>query len=173
MLRVLVCQNCGRSFEAKRSDAKWCAECKPVMGAQRFKAFEQRTSHSCSDCGKTVTRKSTRCLSCAQKLHFGAASQSWKTGKHRRTRDGYIEVRVAPGNAGRVLEHRYIWEQAHGPLPKNWVVHHLNGIKDDNRLENLVGMSRSHHGPRAHIDPSEYEARIRYLEARVRELEGS
>ncbi|MCH8162118.1 MAG: HNH endonuclease [Chloroflexi bacterium] len=65
------------------------------------------------------------------------------------------------------LEHIVIWEAANGPIPDKWVIHHLNGTKDDNRLENLVAMPRSHHGPRAHIDPSDYEARIRELENRA------
>ena len=34
-------------------------------------------------------------------------------------------------------EHRYVWTQAHGEIPKGMVIHHINGIKTDNRLENL------------------------------------
>ena len=98
----------------------------------------------------------------------GRNHHSWKGGRHVRSRDGYIELNI---DGARVLEHRHVWEAANGPIPKGHVVHHLNGIKDDNRLENLVGMARSHHGPRAHIDPGVYEARIRDLEARLRELE--
>ena len=70
-------------------------------------------------------------------------------------------------------EHIKVWEDHHGPLPDKWVVHHLNGIKDDNRPENLVGMARSHHGPRAHIDPTAYEERIRFLEGELTRLNGS
>ena len=40
-------------------------------------------------------------------------------------------------------EHRYVWEQAHGDIPKGMHIHHINGKKDDNRLENLSLISRT------------------------------
>lgn len=57
-----------------------------------------------------------------------------------------------------------VWEKANGPLPRNWVVHHLNGIKTDNSVENLVAMPRQYHHshPRQAIEA--YEKRIRELE---------
>lgn len=36
-----------------------------------------------------------------------------------------------------MLEHRWVWEQAHGPIPRGAMIHHINGIKTDNRIENL------------------------------------
>ena len=35
------------------------------------------------------------------------------------------------------LEHRYVWTQANGEIPKGMQIHHINGNKKDNRLENL------------------------------------
>jgi len=47
---------------------------------------------------------------------------------------------------GYVLEHILIWEEAHGkPLPEGWVIHHLNGIKDDNRPRNLIALPSKKH----------------------------
>ena len=46
----------------------------------------------------------------------------------------------------RILEHIWIWEEAHGkPLPKGWIIHHLNGIKDDNRPKNLMALPNKKH----------------------------
>lgn len=54
---------------------------------------------------------------------------------------------------GRLIdEHRWVWQQAHGPIPEGYEIHHKNGKKRDNRLENLVlmeiGKHRSMHARR-------------------------
>ena len=48
-------------------------------------------------------------------------------------------------NGRKVLEHVYVWEQAHGPKPEGCDIHHINGDGKDNRLENLVCMTKSEH----------------------------
>ena len=35
-------------------------------------------------------------------------------------------------------EHRYVWTQANGAIPKGMHIHHINGNGLDNRLENLI-----------------------------------
>jgi hypothetical protein len=32
-------------------------------------------------------------------------------------------------NGRKIDEHRYVWEQYHGPIPDRGVVHHINGDK--------------------------------------------
>lgn len=68
-----------------------------------------------------------------------------------RTHDkrGYVMVWMPDHPAakadGYVFEHRLVWWDAHGPIPEGWQVHHINGVKDDNRLENLRAMSNEDH----------------------------
>lgn len=42
----------------------------------------------------------------------------------------------------RVLVHRLVWEKAHGPIPDGMVIDHINGVRYDNRLENLRCISQ-------------------------------
>lgn len=43
------------------------------------------------------------------------------------------------------LEHRWVWEMAHGPIPEGFHVHHINHDRCDNRLENLQIMPGHEH----------------------------
>lgn len=49
-------------------------------------------------------------------------------------KDGYWEFMI---DGQQWLEHRYVWTQANGPIPKGAIIHHVNGVRGDNRLENL------------------------------------
>jgi len=50
------------------------------------------------------------------------------------THNGYVRVKFA---GFRVGAHRIIWKLAYGEMPINMQIDHINGIPDDNRLENL------------------------------------
>lgn len=63
-------------------------------------------------------------------------------GYERINRDGHIEVKVE-GHRQMVFKHRWVWEQANGPIPKGCVVSFKNGIRTDCRLENLILLTRA------------------------------
>lgn len=63
--------------------------------------------------------------------------------------DGYILIH-APGHPvaqkdGWALEHRKVWFDANGEIPEGHVIHHRNEDRSDNRLENLVCLTRGEH----------------------------
>jgi len=69
---------------------------------------------------------------------------TFKTGKSK-NKQGYI---VLHSNSKRTAttEHRHLFEKHTGrKLNKNEVVHHKNEIKNDNRIENLMLMTKSQH----------------------------
>jgi hypothetical protein len=76
-------------------------------------------------------------------------TSQWKGG---RVIDGYGYIRVRmpehhmADRDGYVLEHRLVYEQSRGVrLPGGVVVHHINGVKTDNRPENLEAFTQAEH----------------------------
>jgi len=74
--------------------------------------------------------------------------QTWKGGRHYQ--NGYILIyqpeHPRANSTGYIFEHRLVMEQKLGRhLLRSEKVHHLNGIRDDNRPENLELMSLSSH----------------------------
>ena len=45
----------------------------------------------------------------------------------------------------RCLMHRYVWEKEKGKIPIGWDIHHINGDKSNNSIENLECLSKSDH----------------------------
>lgn len=158
--KQLICVDCGNPFEAVRSDAQRCIPC----GNTRQYRYEQRAKGTCAGCGAPVTRRSELCLSCRAKTRKGEKNPSWKGGRTEHD-SGYWQIRI---DGKYVMEHRRVWEQANGPIPEGFEVHHLNGDPSDNRIENLMAMSKKDH----HTQHKVYEVHIAALEARIRELEG-
>lgn len=93
----------------------------------------------------------------------GTETGQWKGG--RIIKRGYVEIRVL-GEDKYCPEHRLVWEKAHGEIPEGWIVHHLNGVKDDNKLENLQAMPRKQHSGFKVAEP--YQERIRELEEELK-----
>lgn len=85
--------------------------------------------------------------------------------------DGYIAILILnPNGKGKyVMEHRHLMEQYLGrKLKKGEEVHHINGCKTDNRIENLLVLSAADHAKLHQDELKEKFGEEYYLEAKRR-----
>lgn len=93
------------------------------------------------DCGvATVYPQAKRCNPCMGLAMRGEKSWRYKGGSLMK--NGYVQLNIGRKH---VLEHRYLWEQANGPIPTGSVIHHMNHNRSDNRLENLMLLTTGDH----------------------------
>jgi hypothetical protein len=91
----------------------------------------------------------------------GPAHPRWKgRGRHS---GGYVTVRLPGGPVQ--LEHRVVWNATYpdDPILPGEVIHHINGVKDDNRPENLEKIASRLHTARHKTgtpQSAEHRARI-------------
>ena len=103
----------------------------------------------------------------------GENNPCWRGGKYK-NQAGYVTVKLQSDDPyysmmsrdGYVNEHRLIVARKLGRCLEAWeIVHHINGIKDDNRIENLQLVSND-----GHMQITVLQERIRYLESKLREV---
>ncbi len=155
----------------------------------KYKAGIRGIYHHCIDCGKIRFVRirngkptSQRCKSCSNAItsrgrkipiRRGIENNKWRGGiTHSH---GYTTLRIYEDNPyfsmatshGYVYEHRYVMAQHLGRVLYRYeVVHHKNGIKTDNRLDNLVLIADGIHNAQLNTE-------IKLLKWRVKELENA
>jgi len=83
---------------------------------------------------------------CKDKYQTMTHGPNWKGG--RRIERGYIELRCLPeiNPSRRIFEHRLVMQKhLRRKLTSREFIHHKNGIKDDNRIENLEIVNLNSH----------------------------
>jgi hypothetical protein len=150
--------------------------------------------HACQDCGterwvllRRGQPQSVRCFKCSRDypgrvktIRRGADHWHWRGGRSVTT-GGYIQVWLRPEDPffpmadkdAYVYEHRLIVARSLGRcLEPAEEVHHLDGDKGNNSLENLELLSKSEHAARHSSDVMRLLRRIAELEAENEALRG-
>lgn len=150
------CKVCGVTFEKPyhvgRPAWKKRRYCSRACFGEDYSARHRLTDAQCEACGKPFRKRhfaakycSSECAKGRFKNKQGPRHWGWKGGRHTDP-SGYVHVALPDDhrfasmrrNGRYILEHRLVMaEHVDRPLRSNETVHHKNGKRDDNRIENL------------------------------------
>jgi hypothetical protein len=127
-----ICPGCGKTFISVSSRQVTCS--RACRGAVR----REPRNEMCKACGKPLPFNRYR-----GKIYCSPACRSGPIGTRKNTTGGYVLIKAGKGypgadHRGYLMEHRYVMQEHLGrPLLATESVHHKDGDRHNNRLENL------------------------------------
>lgn len=141
------CLTCGKEFRARGAQKFCCLGCRQIPG----RPITRPLFYTCKHCGGQFADRrhgahtrlycSRRCANRARPGVNGLSEPGFR--RCIAQRDGYVKVSLDDKFIG--LEHRLVMERVLGrKLYKGETVHHKNGVRHDNRPENLELWVKNH-----------------------------
>lgn len=121
--------NPGRELDALQSD-RWafveCNNCGITFQSRKVYISRRKRNFCTPKCSQLASRKNI--------------TQEFEGVTYYLSVNGYME-----NPTKKTKMHRVVWEHFNGQIPRSMLVHHKNGVKTDNRIENLCLESRGEH----------------------------
>jgi len=116
-----------------------CKRCKKIITVYSASGYCRHCWHEKRG-GKTYPGSSQKLSEEAKRNRI---AEKIKQGREDLTHYHYLQV-----DGVRIAEHQYIWLSHNNwdwDLLRGKVIHHINGLKGDNRYENLIALTRCAH----------------------------